>query len=141
MGPHGDPDRLFRGDHGGEGKKLRWAGRAWATGGLFQGDRSELLEDAAHWGIPPEALPEEEVTSGIWPENEPAVTAFLAVATQWRGVAQMDGGTHWLGLDQAAAKAGFDLAGITMTPDLWNEVRLVEAGAKVALNGQRDLTE
>jgi Phage related hypothetical protein (DUF1799) len=81
------------------------------------------------------------VTDGIWPENAPAVVAFLAVAAQWRGIAQMEGGTHWLGLDHAAAKAGFDLAGITMTPDLWNEVQLVEAGACAALNGQRDLTE
>lgn len=99
------------------------------------------MEDASHWGIPADALPEEEVTQGIWPENVRAVTAFLAVATQWRGIARDGGGTEWLGLDHAAVKAGFDLAGIGMTPDLWNEVQLVEVGARDALNGRRDLTE
>ncbi len=43
------------------------------------------MEDAAHFGIPAEALPEEALTDGIWPQNEAAVLAFLEVSTQWRG--------------------------------------------------------
>ena len=43
----------------------------------------------------------------------------------------------WLGLDYAAARAGLDLAGIEMTPDLWSEVRAIEAGAIEELNRER----
>lgn len=42
----------------------------------------------------------------------------------------------WLGLDYAAAEAGLRLAGIAATPELWSDIRLIEAGAKAALNGE-----
>ena len=40
-----------------------------------------------------------------------------------------------LGLDYTAVRAGFDLAGVKITPDLWAEVQLIEAGARDAMNG------
>lgn len=40
----------------------------------------------------------------------------------------------WVGLDYAAARAGLDLAGLTITPEIWAQVRLIEAGAREELN-------
>lgn len=62
--------------------------------------------------------------------------AFLAVSRQWRTAPMGMGGMRWLGLDAAGAEAGFRLAGIEMTPDLWSAVRVIEAGAISALNGE-----
>jgi len=41
----------------------------------------------------------------------------------------------FLGLDYTAVRAGFDLAGLSITPLVWDQVRLIEAGALQALNG------
>ena len=43
----------------------------------------------------------------------------------------------WQGLDYSAARAGFELAGIEVTPALWGEVRTIEAGAAEELNRVR----
>lgn len=107
-------------------------------GGLLADTGSELLASAEAWGIPPEALPDDDQDNGVWPENEDAVRAFLAVAGQWRTGAAAMGGVLWLGLDYAAVRAGFALARIRMTPELWDQVRLVEVGARDALNGAGD---
>lgn len=64
----------------------------------------------------------------------PAFNAFLAVCRQWRTAAAPDR-TVWLGLDYTAVRAGLDLAGLTITPDLWAEVQEIETGALRALNG------
>ncbi len=45
------------------------------------------------------------------------------------------GGILWLGIDHAAARAGLEMAGIGVTPQLWAEVRQIEAGAREGLNG------
>ena len=44
------------------------------------------------------------------------------------------GRVHFLGLDYHGVKAGFELAGIALTPGLWSDVQLIEAGAIAALN-------
>lgn len=44
-------------------------------------------------------------------------------------------GVTWLGLDYTAVRAGLDLAGHEMTPDLWAEVQEIETGALKSLNG------
>ncbi len=67
----------------------------------------------------------------MWADHVPAFEAFLVVSGQWR----MTGTGHVLGLDYTAVRAGFDLAGVSVTPDLWAEVQLIEAGARRALNG------
>lgn len=69
----------------------------------------------------------------MWPENAPAVEAFLAAATQWRVVAGPER-LRVVGLDYAGARAGWDLAGIAMTPALFADVRIMEAAAIAALN-------
>lgn len=104
-----------------------------------QPNLDEAAEDAARWGL---ILPEdwadradnETGWPGIWDTHLPALTAFLAVSGQWRTSAQGMGGTRWIGLDYAAAKAGLDFAGIAMTPDIWADLRLIESGAIKELN-------
>lgn len=75
----------------------------------------------------------------VWPENWAAVEAFLFVSTQWRVVPRGGGmvpmQTYWIGLDYAAAAAGFAGAGIAATPDIWRGLRVMEAAARNALNG------
>lgn len=70
----------------------------------------------------------------LWPQHRAAAEAFLAVANQWRVLAAQNGRQVWLGLDYAAARAGLDLAGIMVAPEVWAQVRLIEAGALEALN-------
>lgn len=63
--------------------------------------------------------------------------AWCAVSGQWRtqAVSSLGGAALiWLGLDYTAARAGLDLAGIDITPDLWTEVRIIESGATEELN-------
>lgn len=67
----------------------------------------------------------------MWADHLPALDAFLAICRQWRVTAA----GRFLGLDYAAVQAGLELAGIVMTPDLWSEVQLIEAGACKGLNG------
>lgn len=71
--------------------------------------------------------------AGVWPENVAAVEAFLVCSSQWRMVDGMSG-MRVIGLDYAGVKAGLELAGIEVTPDLWSDIRLVEAGARTAMN-------
>lgn len=39
-----------------------------------------------------------------------------------------------IGLNYASAKAGLELAGIDVTPELWDDILVIEAGALPALN-------
>ncbi len=64
--------------------------------------------------------------------------AFLAAASQWRAVS-IGGGLaparlYWIGLDYAGARAGIELSGITITPELWAGVQIMEDEARNALN-------
>lgn len=58
----------------------------------------------------------------------------MAVCTQWRYLALADGAVLRTGLDYTAVRAGFDLRGIVMTPDLWTDIQMIEFGAKAASN-------
>lgn len=108
---------------------------------MLRGSQSELVESAAEWGIPADALPEEDHDDGVWPENVEAVRVWLSIASQWRTAPLGEVGLLWLGLDYAAVRAGLALSRIKVTPDLWDQIRLVEAGAKAALNGSEDEIE
>jgi hypothetical protein len=79
-----------------------------------------------------------ETGDGVWPENWPTVQAFLCVASQWR-VVPIGGGLApalpvYLGLDYTAARAGLELAGIAITPEIWRGLQVMEAEACNALN-------
>lgn len=72
----------------------------------------------------------------VWPENVPALEAFLAVATQWR-IAPTGAGFAPVGLDYVAVRVGLRAAGIRVTPALWADLRVLEIAARDALLGER----
>jgi hypothetical protein len=97
----------------------------------------EMAADAAFWGIDPALLgdvAEETDDDGVWPENLPAIAAFIACATQWRVVALADGTTRATGLDYAGCRAALDALDVNVSPDLWSDVQMIEGGAIAALN-------
>jgi len=61
----------------------------------------------------------------IWPENHAAWQAFQRVQTQWAS-GGMGGPT---GLDYVRVRAGLEMAGIEVTSELFEGLRLIEAGA------------
>jgi hypothetical protein len=65
----------------------------------------------------------------VWPENWPALQAFLAVQTQW--AIGMNGPT---GLDYTRVRAGLELAGVETTPALFQKLRILESAALAALS-------
>lgn len=58
------------------------------------------------------------------------------VATQWRVAGTMERIVR-TGIDYTAARAGWDLAGLTTTPDLFEEVRAIERGALAQMQEDR----
>lgn len=69
---------------------------------------------------------------GVWEDHVAAVEAFLIVSTQWRALAGI--GLVWLGLDYSAVRDGLALAGVEVTPQVWSQIRSIEAGALLALS-------
>jgi hypothetical protein len=61
----------------------------------------------------------------------------LQVSGQWRTASHGLGGTHWIGLDYAAVRAGLELSGVTVTPETWMDLRLIETGALDEMNRER----
>lgn len=103
---------------------------------MFHARRDDDAEEAAFWGIDPALLTTAEST-GIWESNVQAVHAFLTIDSQFRMTGLARGGVLVTGLDYAGARAGLELAGVTVTPDLWSDIQLVEAGAVGELNRGR----
>lgn len=81
--------------------------------------------------MPPVPDPDDD---GVWDQNVAALDAFLSVATQWRMVPLATGRLIATGLDYQAARAGIEMTGTDITPDLWFDVRMIEAGAMGAMN-------
>lgn len=115
------------------------AGRLWAQGAPGGPADDEFARDLDFWGLPREAAGDPD-GGEIWSEHLVAWHAWCAVSGQWRVVPVVGFESSrmiWQGLDYSAARAGFELAGIKMTPDLWDEVRTIEAGAAEELNRVR----
>lgn len=121
------------GDGRGQAGKLKWAGAAWATGGL-QARPSEIDADAALWGLDPALFRSSDGDDGLWQAHIPAMEAFLTVASQWRMIPRQEGAMLHLGLDYTAARMGFAMAGLKVPPEVWADVQVIEAGAVAALN-------
>lgn len=77
----------------------------------------------------------------VWQDNWAALQAFLAVNTQWRAVAGPEGSIWVQGLDYAGVAAGLTGAGIAATPELWSDLRIMEAAARNQLNGNEVMDE
>lgn len=119
----------------GRGKtgKLKWAGRALITGALTgPAPEDEVARDCAAFGIAPPALPVEQ--TALWACHLAPLNAFLAIGNQWNVVSGTKG-LRFIGLDYTATQAGLTLAGITLGPDEWADLRVIERAATAALNG------
>ena len=68
----------------------------------------------------------------VWADNWPAVTVFLALATQWRVLLGM-GGLVWLGLDYAAVDVV--MRRLAVPEGAFADIRIMEAAALPILNG------
>lgn len=92
------------------------------------------------WGFPEELIEVElgaaeqdsDEPLGIWPENEAPVRLFLMSATQWR-LGPMGFPT---GLDYPAVEAAARLGAIGVTPEIFEDLRVMEAEALDAM-GER----
>jgi hypothetical protein len=58
------------------------------------------------------------------------VEAFLVVSSQWRMACPGDGSITRTSLDYTAARAGWDMAGVAMTREMFDEVRMIEVGVR-----------
>lgn len=58
-----------------------------------------------------------------------ALHAFLHISTQFRFACPGDGRMLRTGLDYTAALNGLGADGITVTPELWFDIKMIEAGA------------
>jgi hypothetical protein len=130
--------RPIRSDYEGSHGKLKHAARHWAAGG--KRDYSNAVKEAREFGLPEEAVAELEAASvddgfEVWPENWEALEAFLAVSTQWRAIGRADGSVYWQGLDYAAVAAGLNGLGFATTPQIWADLKVMEAAARNRLNG------
>ncbi|WP_370269249.1 DUF1799 domain-containing protein [Nioella sp.] len=70
----------------------------------------------------------------MWPGHVAALTAFLAIASQWRCLVFPNGALLYQGLDYTAAQSALALAGLSPSPETWAEIRQIEAGALEELN-------
>jgi hypothetical protein len=101
----------------------------------------DAVADAKAFGFPAEVIEQLRAASApmremdVWPDNWPIIHAFTAISTQWRTAPIGMGAYRYLGLDYTAAKAGLELAGITVTTDQWKGVRVMERAATIELNG------
>jgi hypothetical protein len=107
-------------------------------GGLLEvsSDRDDALGDAKLLGLDFSAsdlLPGQE--GKVWEDHVPALEAFLSVSTQWQLTGLADGKIFAAGLDYGGVKKGLKMAGIKMTRRLWAELRMIEFGARRAMNG------
>lgn len=67
----------------------------------------------------------------------PIIELWLAISSQWRAEALVDGRLHYFGLDYAAVNAGLERAGMATTPATWAGIQVMERVASAALNGVR----
>ena len=121
------------------------------SGGLFTGvgeaspAADGALADAVLWGLDDDAVAAirsslaagGQAFDGVWPDNVAIVEAFLAAGTQWRtGLRPTRSGPRlvWIGLDYAAARAGIEALGLSITPELWVGLMVMESAAREALN-------
>lgn len=131
-------ERLLRGHRGRACGKLRAVGRAWARQELIHdpAEDVDLQRDLEAFGLPADHFADRApVFEGIWEGHLPALGAFLLVQGQWRATSVGLGGIIWQGLDYTALRHATDMAGLDMTPDLFEQLRHIEAGALSELNG------
>ena len=88
---------------------------------------------------PPEITPEPEVFY-VHPDNWKAFRVLEACVTQWRIIAGMNGVMRQ-GLDYPSVMTVIDAWGIKNRRKIFNQVRLLEAGALSEFHEQQDLPD
>lgn len=73
----------------------------------------------------------------MWPDMRDVVGLFMALQTQWRWISAGMGGAFRSGIDYPAIAPTASALGLTMTPGLFNDLRLLEAEALRVWNGKR----
>jgi hypothetical protein len=90
-------------------------------------------DDAAVFGATPESIAAAhgpvDADCHVWAENWPAWRAFLSVQTQW--ITGMSGPT---GLDYGRVEAGLRMAGVQVTPELFDKLHILERAVLQALS-------
>jgi hypothetical protein len=109
-----DPDRA-------EGK-LKGAARHWATAGPRAAPESET-GSADAFNVAVEGWEREDHQSfGVWPENWPAIEAFMLVRTQWRF-----GPAGATGLDYTAVIQTLRLRRVARREAIFEDLQVMEA--------------
>ena len=95
--------------------------------GTWTGNRSQQVDD--------DTLPDlvEEGHLVLLHELKPAVDAFAAAATQWRWLADGWNPPRRMGMDYGGLRVAMAMSGIAETPELFGQVRVMEAAALQAL--------
>ena len=70
----------------------------------------------------------------MWPEHVPAVSLFVAAETQWR-TAAIGPRLQRTGLDYGAIEVLMRAYKIKRSPEVWNDLRLLEGFALEAMAG------
>jgi hypothetical protein len=83
----------------------------------------ETSDDLEYFKLRPEGELPGAPRYAVEPENWPAVRAFLAVQSQFRRTGLRYEGVYW----------GLRMKGIRCTPDLFQRLQMIEAGALTAL--------
>jgi hypothetical protein len=127
---------IYRGrDRQGRPKgKLIEAGRAWARSLRSAPDQDEDDGSGAILLPTTEEAPVPDVFY-VHPENWRAFEVFEACHTQWR-VSIGFGGAVYQGLDYSAVVAVIQALGIKKARRVFNQVRVIEAGALSVINEQ-----
>ncbi|WP_157384472.1 DUF1799 domain-containing protein [Nitratireductor soli] len=119
-----------------------------ADGAGAAGEWREAADDARRWGMDePDIAALVAALSGrrsagfagVWPDNCPAVDAFLAAASQWRTALVVEGGRlrmMWIGLDYAGAAVAWKAGGRMIDAAVFAGVQAIELAARAAMNGE-----
>ena len=112
-------------------KKLKEAAAYWVRGG---DGYDQARADLRAFGASAEQIAlqlgsEESPGFEIWPGNAAVFSAFLTVQTQWAS-----GSAGPTGLDYTRVRDGLELAGIDLTPEIFTQLRLIEAGVLETLS-------
>ena len=97
------------------------------------------LDEAALAQLRARLATQPDAEDGVWHEHAVAVGLFASVSTQWRtctfGGGMAGARVLWIGLDYAALKMIADMEDVALVPELFEQLRIMEAAAAALLNG------
>lgn len=91
---------------------------------MFSGGSGQLEGDFERFGIDPELMPRRE-RLGVYPENLDAIHFFMRLQTQWT-ISPMG---ERIGLHYPSVETAARVLGVSLTPDLFDKVQIMEMTA------------